>query len=70
MVLSTHGSRHARCERAERGAWSGAQSPQYVVSSISCARRPEGNKVALTDSEVLSTHISGRARGVRAKQGA
>ena len=36
MVLSTHGSGRARCERAEQGAWAGAQSLQetelqYVV---------------------------------------
>jgi hypothetical protein len=42
MVLSTHGSGRARCERAEQGAWAGAQSLQYVVSSVSCARRPRG----------------------------
>jgi hypothetical protein len=45
-----------------QGAWAGAQSLQYVVRSISCARRPRG-VVRLRSLMVLSTHRSGRARG-------
>ena len=68
-ILCTHGSGRARGERAERGPWAGAQSLQYVVSSISCARRPRG-VVRLRSPMVLSTHGSGRARCERAEQGA
>ena len=68
-ILCTDGSGRARGERAEQGAGMGAQSLQYVVSSISCARRPRG-VVRLRSPMVLSTHGSGRAKCERAEQGA
>ena len=58
-ILSTHGSGRARGERAEQGAGMGAQSLQYVVSSISRARRPRGPR-RLRSPMVLSTHGRGR----------
>ena len=61
-ILSTHGSGRARGERAERGPWAGAQSLQYVVSSIRCARQSLNSRDMSWSFFLLVTFVNTRRR--------